>query len=245
MLEEEEARSKLFPQADSTVQSQDAEGVTLHSVKCDVLIRHIQKCAVSLAGEPVDAGRDKMLRFSVWISFAALVSCKVPCPDGSVCSDHATCCQTEQGYSCCPYPKAVCCPDLANCCPPGFQCNLASQLCERGTESWNNPPLLARQAAVEPRVTPLRPVSHTSNLKKTSVTSAAEASGSRQELEVIRCDAKFYCPQGTSCCKGLSAGSWNCCPYPLGQCCVDGQHCCEYGNTCNISPLSCTSPHTS
>ncbi|XP_061839457.1 progranulin-like isoform X2 [Nerophis lumbriciformis] len=232
--------------ADSTVQSQDAEGVTLHLVKCVVLIRHIQEvCCFARRREPGDAGRDKMLRFSVWLSFAALVSCKVPCPDRSVCSDHATCCQTEQGYSCCPYPKAVCCPDLANCCPPGFRCSLASQMCERGPESWNNPPLLARQAAVEPRVTPLRPVSHTSNLKKTAVTSVAEASGSRQELAVIRCDAKFYCPQGTSCCKGSSAGSWNCCPYPLGQCCVDGQHCCEYGNTCNVSPLSCTSPHTS
>ncbi|XP_037120569.1 protein FAM133 isoform X5 [Syngnathus acus] len=25
-----------------------------------------------------------------------------------------------------------------------------------------------------------------------------------------------------------------------GQCCADGQHCCEYGYTCNIHPLSCS-----
>ncbi|XP_054620649.1 progranulin-like [Dunckerocampus dactyliophorus] len=177
-----------------------------------------------------------MLRFSVWLSFGALVTSKLTCPDKSTCSDHTTCCETEQGYSCCAYPKAVCCPDLAHCCPQGFHCNLTTQQCERGTNSWKNPPLLTRKAASEPQATPLLPVYRPNNLKKTPV---VEASGSGQEVEVIRCNSKFYCPKGTSCCKGLSSGSWNCCPYPLGQCCMDGQHCCEYGYTCNISPLSC------
>lgn len=41
-----------------------------------------------------------------------------------------------------------------------------------------------------------------------------EASNSNTEAGVIRCDSKFYCSAGTTCCKG-STGSWTCCPYPL------------------------------
>nr|XP_057902958.1 granulin 2 [Doryrhamphus excisus] len=182
-----------------------------------------------------------MLRFSVWLSFGALVSSKLTCPDKSTCSDHATCCETERGYSCCAYPKAVCCSDLAHCCPQGFHCNLTTQSCERGPKSWKDPPLLTRKAALEPQVTPLLPVSYPKPLKKTPVTAVVEARGSRQEDEVIRCNSKFYCPHSTSCCKGPLPGSWNCCPYQLGQCCMDGLHCCEYGYKCNLFPLSCNS----
>ncbi|XP_049607214.1 progranulin-like [Syngnathus scovelli] len=180
-----------------------------------------------------------MLRLTVWLAFGAFVSCHITCPDKTVCSDHTTCCQTEHGYSCCGYPNAVCCPDLSHCCPRGFRCDLASQQCEKVTESWMDSSFLLKKAAAEPPVTPLQPMLYTNNNEKTRVPAVVDTSG-RGEFGVIRCSSKFFCPQGSSCCKGLSAESWNCCPYPLGQCCADGQHCCEYGYTCNIHPLSCS-----
>ncbi|XP_077405111.1 progranulin-like [Vanacampus margaritifer] len=167
-----------------------------------------------------------MLRLSVWLAFGAVVTCNVTCPDETICPEYTTCCQTKQGYSCCGYPDAVCCPDLAHCCPRGFRCNLASQLCERVTKSWLD--------------SKFQPMLDINNIEKTHVQAEVDASGSELELGTIRCSSQFFCPQGTSCCKGLSPESWNCCPYPLGQCCADGQHCCEYGYTCNISPLSCS-----
>lgn len=41
-----------------------------------------------------------------------------------------------------------------------------------------------------------------------------EAMTSAQDGAVIRCDDKFYCPTGRSCCKGAQ-GQWSCCPYKL------------------------------
>ncbi|XP_077363708.1 progranulin-like [Festucalex cinctus] len=184
-----------------------------------------------------------MLRLSVWLAFGVVVTCNVTCPDETICPDYTTCCQTKHGYSCCGYPNAVCCPDLAHCCPPGFRCNLASQMCERVTKSWMDSQFLLKRAAGEPPVTPLQPM--LGNIENTHVQAEVDASGSERAFGVIRCSSEFFCPQGTSCCKGSSSESWNCCPYPLGECCADGQHCCEYGYTCNISPLSCSRRNTS
>ncbi|XP_037120570.1 protein FAM133 isoform X6 [Syngnathus acus] len=142
-------------------------------------------------------------------------------------------------WTSCSLHLAVCCPDLSHCCPRGFRCDLAFQQCEKVTESWMDSSFLLKKAAAEPPVPPLQPMLYTSNNEKTRVPAVVDTSG-RGEFGVIRCSSKFFCPQGTSCCKGLSAESWNCCPYPLGQCCADGQHCCEYGYTCNIHPLSCS-----
>lgn len=259
-------------------------------------------------------------------------SCDIKCPDGNVCNDHSTCCMTTHGYSCCPYPKAVCCSDLAHCCPSGFRCNQSSELCERVNQPWMNRPMAKKEAAVKPS-NPVRPVSpyqelnleqkkssvvhcdnyyacpdgtsccrhpkgawfccyysparccldgyhccpygydcdltythcvrqglrypftpkqipssvpasliSTSedkhNLQETPMTALTEANGSDLEVGVIRCDFKFYCPSGKTCCKG-STGQWSCCPYPLGQCCADGKHCCEYGYTCDPSSKTC------
>uniref|UniRef100_A0A8C7GJI6 Calaxin n=1 Tax=Oncorhynchus kisutch TaxID=8019 RepID=A0A8C7GJI6_ONCKI len=69
-------------------------------------------------------------------------------------------------------------------------------------------------------------------------TALVQASDSTPQAGVIRCDTKFYCPSGTSCCKGLT-GKWDCCPFPLGTCCADGQHCCEYGYTCDPTSFKC------
>ncbi|TRZ01833.1 hypothetical protein DNTS_004275 [Danionella cerebrum] len=57
-------------------------------------------------------------------------------------------------------------------------------------------------------------------------------------ISVVHCDASTVCPDGTTCC--LSPfGVWVCCPYPLGQCCRDGRHCCPYGYYCDSTSTHC------
>nr|XP_046274670.1 progranulin-like [Scatophagus argus] len=277
-----------------------------------------------------------MLRVTLCLFVGAFVwpfaSCSITCPDGNVCSETSTCCLTRDGYSCCPYPKAVCCSDLAHCCPSGFSCNLLTQHCEKKDQPWMNIPMVKKEAAEEPNppapsVSPLEElknnqkssVVHCDNYyvcpdgttccrhpkggffcclyspgrccldgfhccpygydcdhtythcirqglrypfipketpssvpaalistskdrsslqERTPMTALTAASSSNLEAGVIRCDYKFYCPAGSTCCKG-SKGQWNCCPYPLGQCCSDGQHCCEYGYNCDATSKSC------
>ncbi|XP_059205675.1 granulin 2 [Centropristis striata] len=279
-----------------------------------------------------------MMKFTLWLTVGVFVwgltSCSITCPDGNMCSDFATCCMTRHGYSCCPYPKAVCCADLAHCCPSGYRCNALTQMCEK--ELWMKIPMVKKEPAQEP-LTPVLPVSppqelennnvpdqirstvvhcdnywscpdgttccrhpaggwyccpynlgrccldgyhccpygfdcdftytrcvrrgliypftpkqnmpsvpashissteDKSSLQETPMTALTEASSNINEVGVIRCDDKFFCSAGTTCCKG-STGSWNCCPYPLGQCCTDGKHCCQYGYNCGPSALSC------
>ncbi|XP_020796963.2 progranulin-like isoform X1 [Boleophthalmus pectinirostris] len=81
-----------------------------------------------------------MLEKFVLLGLCGFVSCYITCPGGQMkCNDQATCCLTEQGYRCCPYPDGVCCADLAHCCPSGYQCNLMTQMCER---RWESRPML-------------------------------------------------------------------------------------------------------
>ncbi|XP_049890154.1 progranulin-like [Epinephelus moara] len=278
-----------------------------------------------------------MLRLTLWMFVGVFVwelaSCSITCPDGNVCYDSATCCLTEHGYSCCPYPNAVCCSDLAHCCPSGYRCNQLTQMCER--EPWMSIPMVKKVAAEEPS-TPVLPAfphqepennvpdqqkssvvycdSYTycpdgttccryptgvwwccgyspgrccrdgyhccpagydcdytflhcvrqglrypftprhspasvpasvistpqdkGSLQETPMTALTEASGGNAKAGVIRCDSKFFCAGGKTCCKGTT-GQWTCCPYPLGKCCVDGLHCCEYGYNCDPTSLSC------
>ncbi|XP_077599902.1 progranulin-like [Stigmatopora nigra] len=177
-----------------------------------------------------------MLMLGTFLFFWTLASCTNTCPDKTICTDHTTCCQTRDRYSCCGYPNAVCCPDMSHCCPQGFLCNLASQLCERDPEFWMNGPMLLKSSR-ETRVLPFRAMENDGQPKGLAVDNGVDGG---DDLGIIRCSSQFFCPQGTSCCRGLSAQSWNCCPYPLGECCADGHHCCEYGYTCNITSLSCS-----
>uniref|UniRef100_A0A3Q3X6B8 Granulins domain-containing protein n=1 Tax=Mola mola TaxID=94237 RepID=A0A3Q3X6B8_MOLML len=161
------------------------------------------------------------------------VSCSITCPDGNVCSDFATCCITLHGYSCCPYPKAVCCSDLAHCCPSGFVCNLDTQQCERPSQPWLNIPMVKKEKAEE-LIAPVQPVSSPQELKKSYVPD-------KQKSSVVFCDNYYTCPDGNTCCRHRQGG-WFCCPFSVGQCCSDGQHCCEYGYTCTTTSLSCHKP---
>lgn len=46
------------------------------------------------------------------------------------CLDGQTCCQiSETDYGCCPFAEAVCCTDMAHCCPHNTLCDLKSDSC--------------------------------------------------------------------------------------------------------------------
>lgn len=175
-----------------------------------------------------------MLKITIWLMVGVFVwglaSCSITCPDGNVCSDWSTCCKTTHGYSCCPYPNAVCCSDLSHCCPSGFSCNLASQMCEKKNEPWMNIPMVKKEAAEKPS-TPVLPVSTLQELENNFVPD-------QQKSSVVYCDSYTYCPDGTTCCRHPT-GVWFCCPYSPGRCCLDGYHCCPYGYDCDLTYTRC------
>ncbi|XP_031415477.1 granulin a isoform X2 [Clupea harengus] len=48
---------------------------------------------------------------------------EVKCDDAFSCVDEETCCRAEEGWGCCPAPKATCCTDKKHCCPAGYSCD--------------------------------------------------------------------------------------------------------------------------
>lgn len=158
-----------------------------------------------------------------------LASCSVKCPDGNVCSDSSSCCRTRQGYSCCPYPRAACCSDLAHCCPEGYTCNLATMFCEKAGQPWRSIPMAPREAAEDEVAASLQPLAPSVELKN----SLEESRSS-----VVYCDHVYTCPDRTTCCRH-PRGAWFCCPYFPGRCCADGFHCCPYGYDCDLTYTHC------
>ncbi|XP_054462058.1 progranulin-like [Anoplopoma fimbria] len=167
-----------------------------------------------------------MLRVTLWLLVGVFVwgfaSCSITCPDGKVCTDFNTCCKTKDGYSCCHYPNAVCCSDLAHCCPSGFQCSLESMMCEK--IPWMMIPMVKKDAAEEPS----RPVLPVSPLQVPD----------QKKSSVVHCDNYYMCHDGTTCCRHPT-GAWFCCPYSPGRCCLDGYHCCPYGYDCDLTYTQC------
>ncbi|XP_069550742.1 progranulin-like [Brachyistius frenatus] len=158
------------------------------------------------------------------------VSSSNTCPDGNVCSDFSTCCKTTDGYSCCAYPKAVCCSDQAHCCPSGFHCNLGTSMCEKVNEPWLSMPMVKKEAAEEPSALVL-PVTHLQEPQNDLVPEQKKSS-------VVHCDNYHTCPDGTTCCRHPK-GVWFCCPYSSGRCCLDGYHCCPMGYDCDLTYTHC------
>ncbi|XP_022057248.1 progranulin-like [Acanthochromis polyacanthus] len=160
----------------------------------------------------------------------------VRCDSYFSCPDRTTCCRHPKGaWFCCPYYPGRCCLDGFHCCPYGYDCDLTYTHCVRNTLMYPFPPKQALSSVPASRIsTP----EDKGSLEEAPMTTLTEALSSPSDERVIRCDATFYCPGGRSCCKGTS-GNWNCCPFPLGQCCADGKHCCEYGYTCDPSSSTC------
>ncbi|XP_047465155.1 granulin b [Mugil cephalus] len=55
------------------------------------------------------------------------------------CSKQETCCKiSDSEWSCCPSPRAVCCPDLKHCCPVGYSCDPKAGGCSLETQpTWD------------------------------------------------------------------------------------------------------------
>ncbi|KAI4890261.1 hypothetical protein NFI96_014037 [Prochilodus magdalenae] len=184
---------------------------------------------------------------------AGLVSSSVICLDGTQCSEKNTCCLTDRGYACCPYPNAVCCSDKAHCCPEDYHCDHQTQHCVKKELTWSSfrmspqdPCCLSETGCCpqglhcdEERRTCVNDFE-----KVTPVVPLKQASDSQVQAGVIRCNGRFYCPPAHTCCK-TPAEQWGCCPYRLGQCCKDGKHCCEYGYTCDSTSSQCTQGYIS
>ena len=45
----------------------------------------------------------------VAVGWSVQVSCYIVCPDGTVCGNDNTCCQSSVGYGCCPHPQVCLC----------------------------------------------------------------------------------------------------------------------------------------
>ncbi|XP_038610544.1 progranulin isoform X3 [Tachyglossus aculeatus] len=59
----------------------------------------------------------------------------------------------------------------------------------------------------------------------------------------IRCDDKFSCAQGETCCPS-QGGGWACCQLPNAVCCEDRLHCCPWGYSCNLTAQTCDKEQT-
>uniref|UniRef100_A0A3Q2E6C2 Granulins-like n=1 Tax=Cyprinodon variegatus TaxID=28743 RepID=A0A3Q2E6C2_CYPVA len=154
----------------------------------------------------------------------------VHCDNFNVCPDGTTCCKhPKSGWFCCPYSPGKCCLDGFHCCPYGYDCNHSYTQCVReGLRYLFKQPLTSVPASL------VSVSEEKSSRKETPLTALTGASRTSFSQGVIRCDNDFFCPNGSSCCKG-PGGPWSCCPYPLGACCADGKHCCEYGYQCDPS----------
>ncbi|XP_058268606.1 granulin a [Hemibagrus wyckioides] len=178
-----------------------------HNTKCNLAIRSCDNSSGSvpwLKKEPSrPIGGQKVAE-----SKGTSVS-DVPCDDTTACPDGQTCCKDEQGgWSCCPFPQAVCCEDFIHCCPQGTTCNLAAQQCDNSTGLV---PWLKKE--------PSRPTATTA--RNTSVNEV-----------VVKCDPEKSCPDHTTCCFMTKSKKWGCCPLDQATCCADGENCCPKGYTC-------------
>ncbi|CAL8294174.1 unnamed protein product [Merluccius merluccius] len=171
------------------------------------------------------------------VGWSGQASHSIICPDGRRCSDISTCCKTPDEYSCCPYPNAVCCSDLANCCPHGYRCDYTTRMCEKAGHPLLSVPM-RRKAVPGESGRSLFPLSTPSHLRGQSAAPGRGAgAGGRGSPAVVHCEEDMWCPGGATCCRGPKGG-WFCCPVSSGYCCADGVHCCEHGYTCDSSDSS-------
>ncbi|KAK1172894.1 progranulin-like [Acipenser oxyrinchus oxyrinchus] len=164
----------------------------------------------------------QMLQVGLLLLMSGLVSGSITCPDGTMCSDHSTCCKTLNGYECCPVPEAVCCSDQYHCCPKSYTCNFQTKMCDK-TGFKESIPMVKKIPAEDQS----KPVEVNQFI---SVSSAGSS--------LVFCDNYFFCNDGTSCCRHHT-GLWYCCPFPLAFCCSDGNHCCPYGFHCDVTSTQC------
>ncbi|XP_027031438.1 progranulin-like isoform X1 [Tachysurus fulvidraco] len=174
------------------------------------------------------------------------------CDNFSYCPSGTTCCRFSfRQWTCCVYILGQCCADGIHCCPFLYRCDFTSTRCFAGALSFPASPQIAamqsntiQDQCCQSETGCCAIGFHCDEKSKTCVKDFEHLSPLKSMLNlqnqdsVIHCSDKVYCPAGHSCCKSL-IGQWACCPYPLGQCCKDGKHCCEYGYDCNSTFTQC------
>uniref|UniRef100_A0A3B4A2S0 Granulins domain-containing protein n=1 Tax=Periophthalmus magnuspinnatus TaxID=409849 RepID=A0A3B4A2S0_9GOBI len=109
---------------------------------------------------------------------------RVHCSNQHACPRNSTCCRLgHRRWGCCPLPKAVCCTDHQHCCPAGYQCDLAQQMCVQSSVST---PFTTTQNSPTPTPTPT-------------------------PTPAPQCEDKSSCPDHNTCCQ-LASGEYGCCP---------------------------------
>ncbi|XP_064112594.1 progranulin-like isoform X2 [Macrobrachium nipponense] len=160
------------------------------------------------------------------------------CPGGLVrCPDFMTCCQltSEKDYGCCPFPEAKCCSDHIHCCPHSMDCDIAHQACVRNGSSvqfqWYVPvnPEMAEPILLELEQGERNDVQQLTDTDKQERNAVQQQTGSSNE-----CPDNTSCHSSFTCCK-MYSGSYGCCPFNNGTCCMDGFHCCPHGSKCSPS----------
>ena len=145
------------------------------------------------------------------IAFFEKISAKKS-PQNVVCPDGTSECQ--DGQTCCKLSSGMygCCP-IANavCCSDGIHCCPSGYTCD---------------------------VSAGTCTKGETVAFLEKISAKKFPEGVMCLDKHTQCPDGSTCCKGVS-GQWVCCPASNAVCCSDGYHCCPGGYTCDVDNGNC------
>uniref|UniRef100_UPI00358FDB5B progranulin-like n=1 Tax=Myxine glutinosa TaxID=7769 RepID=UPI00358FDB5B len=149
------------------------------------------------------------------------------CPDGHLCPDDNTCCEstTPGEWGCCPSPHAVCCEDHEHCCPHFTTCDVKKGTCNHGkmTVPWFKKfPTLASSSTLDN--SPSGITAH--NTEKS------------QTHGVLRCNEGQFCGYNQTCCEEPN-GVWGCCPFTQAVCCKDNKSCCPQGTSCDLHTSQC------
>ncbi|GFT89820.1 progranulin [Nephila pilipes] len=136
--------------------------------------------------------------------------------DLGFCKNDGTCCPalSPTDWSCCDFPRAICCADMKHCCPEGTQCDLKSGVCYPKMKLG------------------------ISNILLNSEPPKRRYEDDAPPTAVVQCDSRSVCLDDSTCCLGVD-GKYGCCPYRHAQCCDDRKHCCRAGEKCDSTSSFC------
>ncbi|XP_077869774.1 progranulin-like, partial [Saccoglossus kowalevskii] len=169
----------------------------------------------------------------------------VCCSDGLHCCPSGTTCDVSQGkcnkgdFSMPWVKKTLATPTNSILCPDGqSQCPDGSTCCKLSTGQWGCCPLPKfTNLSKKQQVSLLAPLSNRAYHDVNDVISSVNDVIS--SVNDVTCKGgKQKCPDGNTCCEEAS-GLFGCCPFPDAVCCVDQQHCCPQGFTCDLQQTKC------
>uniref|UniRef100_UPI00398EE6B9 granulin b isoform X2 n=1 Tax=Pristiophorus japonicus TaxID=55135 RepID=UPI00398EE6B9 len=167
-----------------------------------------------------------MLQTFVILWLATGLASTIQCPDGTTCSDEATCCKKAGGgYACCPEPMAVCCSDFKHCCPANTTCDLVHLTCVAGLSTV---PWVEKIPSIQTR---------TAMWEEAKAAPLVQA-GTPNALTENVCLDNAECPPEYTCMP-TSQGFYGCCPLTEATVCKDYEHCCPKGYECDLIEAKC------